>query len=788
MLTNFLKIGYRHLIKNSVFSFINVVGLAIGIACSALIMLWVADELSYDRIHANYDDIYQVYRNIELDDHIATDASEPYPLKEALRTASSQIKSVAMSNWGEGNLLTVGETRINKQGFAVTPEYLEIFTLPFIAGDPIHALDEPRSIVINRSTAVALFGDKDPLNQYIRMENKDELKVTGVFEDLPAQTTFRRDYLLSFAYFESISPWVRNSKDRWDNNSLQIFVQLQSGVKRESVTPAIHGLILKNLKQEPKSTLFLHPMSQWRLYSRFENGKAAGGLIDYVRLFTVIAAFVLVIACINFMNLATARSESRAREVGIRKSIGSRRKELVLQFLGESILVTTIAFLLAMLMVELSLPLYNLLVDKHLELNYSDPMIWVGAIATITVTGLVAGSYPAFYLSSFRPAEVLKGKSARGSKGILPRQVLVVVQFGFSILLIIGTTVMYKQIQHTKNRDLGYDRENLMMIWTTGDIEKNFTTFKEELKRTGVVKAACKSNSPITRIFSTNVPEWEGMTPGTNISFTTIATEYDYAETMGIKLVSGRDFSPDFKSDSTALLVNQAAVSIMGLKEPLGAKVKMWGIDFHIIGVMPDIIMDSPYHPVEPLLMMFQPTWSSTISVRLEKTDDLPASIAEVEKVFKKFNPDFPFEYRFADTEFSKKFASIHLISRLSGIFSTLAIAITCLGLFGLAAFTTEQRTKEIGIRKVMGASIPNLVGLISKDFSRLVLIAFLISAPLAWWFLNRFLERYPYRTEIQWWILPAAGIFAMAITLMIVASQAIKAARKNPAISLRTE
>lgn len=566
-----------------------------------------------------------------------------------------------------------------------------------------------------------------------------------------------------------------------------MYVLLQPGATEGEVNTSIKDIIKENNKNAPTAVLFLHPMSKWRLYSTFENGKIAGGMIDYVQLFTAIAVFVLVIACINFMNLATARSESRAREVGIRKSVGSRRKELILQFLGESLLVTFIAFLLAIVLVEIALPFYNQLVNKTIDVDYSNPLVWGAAFALVFVLGILSGSYPAFYLSSFQPVKVLKGKIKLGKGASTPRQVLVTLQFGFSIFLIIGTLIIYQQIMHVKNREMGYDRENLIQIWTNNELEENFQPVREALVQTGAVKSVCKSNSPITSIFSNIEVKWAGM-PDQRVAFTTIATEYDYTETMGIKMLKGRDFSRDFKSDSSAAIINQAAADFMNMKDPIGQKITMNDQELTIIGVVPNIVMAEPDKPVESMVLIFSPTWSSTITVRLNQTTDVTGALEKIEQVFKKHNPNYPFEYRFVDADFEKKFSSINLISRLASIFAGLAIVITCLGLLGLAAFTAEQRTKEMGIRKVLGASVSSIVVLISKDFSKLVLFAFLISAPLGWWFLNSFLERYPYRVEVQWWVLGSAGLLAFVLAITIVSTQALRAAVSNPVNSLRNE
>lgn len=788
MFKNYFKITLRSLLKKPAYSFINIGGLAIGIASSILILLWLADEYSFDRFHKNYTSIYKLYQSQQWAEGMSTGNSMPYLLKDVIQEKSSQIKNVVMTNWGEGNLLQVGEKRLSKMGLSATEDFFKVFSFNMIKGDPNTALAGSTSIVITESTAKSLFADRDPINQFIKVDNGQELKVTGVIKDVPPQSSFSFDYVLPFAYYESTQFWISNAKKGWDNNSFQMYVQLQAGASEAIVNNSIQNILKDNNPKAPTAKLFLHPASKWRLYSNFENGENTGGMIDYVKLFTAISIFVLLIACINFMNLATARSQTRAREVGIRKSVGSRRKEIIFQFLGESLLITFISFLSAIVLVELLLPGYNLLVDKNISIDYSNPLIWGAAISLVLVIGILSGSYPAFYLSSFQPVKVLKGKLDIGKNGSLPRQVLVTLQFGFSIFLIIGTIVIYQQIIHVKSREIGYDRENLIQIQTNNELETNFETIRQELIRTNAAKSVCKSNSPVTSSFSSNEVQWEGMPTGQRNSFTTIATEYDYTQTMGIKVLEGRDFSRDFKSDFSGVVINEAAVNFMGLKNPIGQKIKAIGMDLEIIGVTANVLMDSPYQPVLPLTMVFIPSWSSTITIRLNKTDNLPASLTKVENVFKKLNPNYPFTYRFADIDFEKKFSTINLVSRLAGIFAFLAIMITCLGLLGLAAFTAEQRTKEIGIRKVMGATVSNLVVLISKDFSRLVVFAFIISAPIGWWFLNNFLQRYPYRVAISWWVLLLAGVGCLVLALIIVSTQALRAATANPTKSLRSE
>ncbi len=789
MLFNYLKIAVRSLLKNPVFSFINIAGLSTGLACSILILLWVYDETTFDQYFPKYNHIYQVRLNAEVDKGITTGQSVPYALKDALLERDSRIKRTARTNWGEGALLSVGDKKLNKVGMWVTESFIDMFDLPMIKGTN-RALDDPRSIVLTEALAKAMFGNEDPMNKVIVVDNNLEVKVTGVMADLPKNTTFASyEFFMAYGHYELTQSWVKNVKDRWDNNVSQVFVELTPGTPVAEVDQSIRDIIAEHHKDLSNVSLFLQPMSHWRLYTNFTNGKESGGMILYVRLFTGIAIFILVIACINFMNLATARSERRAREVGIRKSIGSRRKDLIFQFLGESVLLALMAFLIAIGLVELSLPLYNQLVNKHLEIQYTSPNFWVPGLGLTLIAGLFAGSYPAFYLSAFNPVQVLKGRFMASRASATPRKVLVTLQFVFSILLMIGTVVVYQQIQHLRHRDTGYDRNNLLLIWTTSDIEKNYTPLKTELLASGHVESMCKSNSPVTAIYSTNtLDDWPGRQPGQRIEFTTIATEYDYTKTLGIKMLEGRDFSPEFPSDSMALVINQATVDILNLEHPIGETVKMWEQDWHIIGVMENVLMGDAHRPIEPLIMVHSPSWSSTITVRIKPSDDIQQTLAGVEAIFKKYNPAYPFEYRFADETFERKFATFSMIGRLSNVFTVLTLLITALGLFGLASFATEQRSKELSIRKVMGASVSSLVLLITRDFSRIVAVAFVIAAPVGWYIMNEFLQRYPYRIELSIWILPMVGFSALFLAITIVGVQALRTAVSNPVDSLRSE
>jgi putative ABC transport system permease protein len=787
MLKNYLLVTLRNLLKNGTYSFINIAGLSIGIVCSVLILLWVFDELSFDKFHPKADRLYQVWINATFDGKLNSWNSLPLPSYEALKTQNSNIANTVVADWGGDHLFTVGDKRITKRAFYTSEEFLGVFQFALLKGNAGSVLNDPTSIVITESMAKTFFGEADPVNQVIRVDNENDLKVTGVLKDLPKNSSFVFDALLPWKLNEK-KDWVKRQKTNWGNNSFQVFMELNDPLNKDLVEKSIRDLIIKKDPSDYKRELFLHPLLKWRLYSDFENGKAVSGRIEFVKMFGLIAIFILVIACINFMNLSTARSEQRAREVGIRKSVGSRRHELIFQFIGESLFISTIAFLIAILMAQLLMPYYNNLVDKKLFIDYGSTNFWLFAFGLIFLTGIISGSYPAFYLSSFQPVKVLKGKVQVGKNASMPRKVLVTLQFGFSIFLIIGTIVIYQQIQHVKSRNLGYEQENLITVEYTHEIGNNFRPIKLELLKTGVVKAVTKSNSPITDIWSNNFLGWPGKPETEKVIFTTIATEYDYTKTMGIKILEGRDFSEDFKSDSLAILVNKSAMDLMQLKNPLGEKLDLWGKKRELIGIVDNVLMGDPFQPIKPMFIVLDSGWAGAVTIRLEKTKDLQGALKKVGDVFKKYSPAYPFEYVFADQKFAKKFNDINMTSRLATLFALLAIIITGLGLFGLAAFAAEQRTKEIGIRKVMGASVSSLVGLMSKDFSRLVIVSFLISSPIAWWLLNNHLQQYKYRIEIEWWVFPVTGLVALVFALAIVSTQALRAAHANPAVSLRND
>ncbi|MEP6735250.1 MAG: ABC transporter permease [Chryseolinea sp.] len=789
MFRNYFIITFRNLYKNGFYSFINIAGLSIGITCSIMILLWVTDEVTFDKFLPKVNKLYQVWVTANFDGKINSWTSVPLPTYEAMKTADNHVKRSAVMDWGGDHLLTMNnETRLMKRGYFASQEFLEMFEFPLVSGNAIQVLNDPSYIVITESTAKALFGDADPINKVIRLDNENDVKVSGVLKDIPKNSSFQFDILIPWKYREVHNPWVKENMTNWGNYSFQVFVELDDPSREGDVEKSIKGMLFEHGEKDTKNEFFLYPMSRWRLFSNFENGVETGGMNDYVQMFTIIGVFIVIIACINFMNLATARSERRAREVGIRKSVGSRKYELILQFIGESTFISFIAFVVAILFAQLLLPYYNQLVEKQLIIGYASSSFWILAVSLITITGVVSGSYPAFYLSSFEPVKVLKGKVVVGKGASTPRKVLVTLQFGFSILLIISTIVIYRQIQLVKGRNLGYDQENLISVAYTNEVRKDFHPLKVELLASGEVESVTKSNSSITEVTSNNFLGWPGKPEDLRVIFSTVTAEYDYIKTMGIKLIEGRDFSEDFKSDSSAIIINKAGLALMNLKDPIGTELDLWGKKRNLIGIFDDVIMDNPFTPVKPMFIIYHETWIDAMSIRLKKTDDLQASLNTIQKIFEKHAPAYPFDYKFADVEFQKKFTTINLTSTLASLFAGLTILITGLGLFGLAAFTAEQRTKEIGIRKVLGATVPGLVGLMSKDFSKLVVLSFFIFAPLAWWLMNMYLERYTIRTTVEWWVFPMTGLIALVFALLIVSTQALKAAHANPARSLRSE
>lgn len=785
MISNYLTIAYRNLFRNKVFSAINILGLAVGLTCGILILLWVQDELSWDRFHKNIDRIYRVYMNRPGDNGTFTQTVVPLALWDELSNTPG-VRYATPTNTGAEVTLAYEDLRLSKSFYYAGPDFLKMYDFPLIEGSPEGQLDDASSIVLTRSTAEALFGRQSALGRVIRMDNRADLTVSGVIQDPPGNSTLQFQCIIPFKVIISLEPRYKEALTSWGNSSFFMYVALEDNADVSALEARIKDTIRKH-DSESKAELMLFPLKHSRLYSEFENGKSVGGAIAYVRIFTIIAVLILALACINFTNLATARSEKRAKEVGIRKTVGSTRKQLVFQFLSETLMITFISFGITIVMVEGLLPFYNRLIGKSLAVDYSSPIIWGIAVAFILITGIASGSYPAFFLSSFKPVAVLKGRLTLGMRGNLHRKIMVTSQFFFSIGLVISTIVIYSQLQHVKNREAGYDKNNLLMVPTTGDIQKNYDAIKRDLLDRSLATSVSVSSSPITSIQSWSMPEWQGQREDQKGYFGIVSIGHDYTRTLGAEMVLGRDFSEAF-NDSATVLLNEAAVRFMELEEPVGATIHLYDIDYTVAGVIKDVLMDSPYDPAHRTLFLYIPGWTSDVLIRLPQTGNIRDVIGSIGEVFKEHNPAFPFTYSFADQEFNKKFATEELIGNLANAFAILAIFISCLGLFGLSAFAAEQRTKEVGIRKVMGASATSILALFSKDFSKLVMVAFLIAAPVAWWLMSQWLQGYSYRVEIAWWMILGGGLFPLVLTWIIVGTQALRAASVNPSESLRME
>ena len=786
MFRNYFMIAWRNLKTKKSFSFINIVGLSIGMAAATLIILWIQNELSYDKFHENLDRTYQVWNKYKIDGKTGAWNNTPKVMAGTIKQDYPEIEVTARVNWPFPNLISFGDKRLKAWNTIVDSTFLQIFTFPIIKGNPNTALLGTYSIVLTEKLAKKIFGNEDPMGKIIKLDNADNFTVTGIVKDLPNNTSFTFEFLLPWAYLTKRS-W---DDTNWGNNSTMTYVLLKKKEGFASLQSKIKSLRKKYDKDDPNIETFLYPVSRLHLYGQFEEGVESGGRIEGVRLFGVIAILILLIACINFMNLSTARSEKRAKEVGIRKVAGAQKGNLISQFLGESILLSFIAAIIAFIIVILTLPSFNDLVSKQLAIDYSDYKFWLIALGFILFTGLLAGSYPAIYLSSFRPIKVLKGTFKAANAQITPRKILVVVQFTFAIVLIISTIIVRQQLQKGLDRKSGYSKDNLVFHYIEGDSEKNYPLIKNELLRDGIAVSVTKTSAPITQGWSNTWGfEWPGKPKDDKTIVNRFIADDAIIKTAGFELISGRDFDlKSFPTDSTAAILNETAVKLMGFKDPIGQIIKDNGTDWHIVGVIKDFILISPFRPIEPMVIEGAKGWYSAIHIKFSKEKPMAENIKLAEKIFKKYNPEYPFNYQFVDEEYGKKFDDQKRTSKLASIFACLAIIISCLGLFGLASYMAENRIKEIGVRKVLGASVANITRLLSVDFLKLVIISFLIAAPLAWWLGESWLKDYPYRVTIQWWVFALAGILSIAIALLTVGYQAIKAAMTNPVRSLRSE
>jgi len=794
MFKNYFKTAWRNLVKNKGYSAINIGGLAVGMAVAILIGLWVYDELSYDKYHENYDRIAQVMQHANFNGEIATQTANPALMGPTIRAKyGSDFKYVVQASWTGSHLLSIGNQHFSKMGIFFEPGAPEMLTLKMLKGTR-QALKDPYSIMLSASTAEALFGKENPMNKTIKLDRTVDVKVTGVYEDLPGNTSFNNvKIIMPWDLWLIQNPWVKQMETPWGSNFAQTFVQIADNADMQKVSAKIKNVKMDNVGPDEKRykwEVFLQPMSKWNLYNEFKNGKNTGGNIRYVWLFSIIGIFVLILACINFMNLSTARSEKRAREVGIRKAIGSMRWQIIRQFFAESYVVVLIAFILSLVLVAFLLPLFNDVADKKMTMPWTNAGFWLISIIFIFITGLLSGSYPALYLSSFQPLKVLKGTFKVGRGASIPRRVLVVMQFTVSVMLIIGTIIIYQQIQYAKDRPIGYARNGLINLNLETEVRQHFDAIRTELKNAGAIEEMTASNSPLTGVWNSNGGfDWEGKDPNLAVDFPNNTVTYDFGKTVKWTIKEGRDFSREFATDSAAFIINESAAKFLGFKDPVGKILKWENQPYTIIGVVKDIMQESPFYPVRPTLYhVSNPDNVFTMIMRLNPQKSASASLKTIEQVLKKYTPEVPFDYKFVDEDFGSKFSAEERIGKLSSYFAILAVFISCLGLFGMASFVAEQRTKEIGIRKVLGASVINLWRLLSIEFVLLVLLSCVVAAPIAYYYLDDWLTNYDYRISISWEVFAIASVLALFITLITVSFQAIKAAMSNPVKSLRTE
>jgi ABC-type antimicrobial peptide transport system permease subunit len=793
MLKNYFKTAWRSLKAGKSFSIIKIAGLAIGMACAILILLWLQNEISFDKFHKNKNDLYEVYVLTNNKDglHSAVNATSQ-PLGPALKQNYPEIAAFTrlldLNNW----LLSANnKSLISPKGLIVDSSFLEMFSFPLIEGNA--DLRSGNKIVITQNLATKLFGKEDPVGKIIKTENKDNFIVSGILKGLPANTRFQFDYLLPWAYHNSQNDGSANETEKWLSNNTSTFVLLKPNTNVDALNNKISDITKRYTGRNDVWTHFLFPLKKWHLYSEFENGKPVGGRIEMVRVFGIIAAFILLIACINFMNLSTAKSEKRAKEVGIRKVVGAAKSLLISQFIIEAFLTACIAGAIALLIVQLALPSFNTLVNTQLSIPYSSFYFWFFAAAFIIITSLLAGSYPAFYLSSFKPISIFKKQFKKANAAISPRQFLVVVQFTFAVILIISTIIIRNQIVHAEDRDKGYSNNNLVQVDFVGDIDKNYSLIKQDLISSGVASSVTKNMSGITDggAHSWGL-RWQNEAPAdTNTTITLYSTDADLVKTMGLQLIEGRDIDINkYPSDSFAVVLNETAVKLMGFKNPVGQIISQpySHIDLHVVGVVKDYVAGSPYEKIPPIVIKGPASWFNTMHIKFNPALSTADALAKTETIFKNYNPDYPFDYHFVDQEYAKKFNDEQHTKIMAGLFAFLAIFISCLGLFGLSAYVAESRIKEIGVRKVLGASVFHIIKLLSLDFMKLVCIAIIIATPVAWYAMSKWLQDYSYRINITWTTFFIAGLLAIAIALITVSFQSVKAALANPVRSLRTE
>lgn len=787
MIKNFFKITFRNLLRKKVFSSINILGLSIGMASALLILLWVQNELSYDRFYAKTDRLYQMYNRDKFEGVLHSWNRTPNVMTTTLKKDYPEVEDATRYN-NITFLVSNGEKHLNIRGAFADSGFLNMFDFSLLQGNAAQALNANYNIVLTKKLAVKLFGNENAIGKTVLIDSVENFTVSAVLKDLPNNTSFDFEYLLPWAFRKKLG-W---DDDNWGNNSVTTFVLLKPNASQAAFDKKVENITRSHSKET--TLVFTQPLSRLHLYSKDDNGKLVGGQIETVNLFIIIAILILLIACINFMNLSTAQSEKRAKEVGIRKTAGAHRNGLIFQFIGESIIISFIAFIIGLLLVQLSLQGFSQLTGKDLSVEYTSPLFWLFSIIFILFTGLIAGCYPAFYLSSFTPVKVLKGTFKKANALVTPRKVLVVLQFSFAIILIISTIIVSHQIQYGQDRDTGYNKNSLVYTFVQGDADKNYPLIRQELISSGAAISVSRSVNPITQRWNDSWGfSWDGCTDADKkTDFVRMGSDADFVKTMGVKLLQGRDIDIyNYPTDSTAIVLNEAAVKAMHVKDPIGMAVKNFGDrQFHVIGVVQDFILESPFEKKVTPTMIIGPSvdFFQVIHFKLNPSEAASQNIAKAETIFKKYNAQFPFEYVFADESYANKFKAQERTGKLSALFAGLSVFISCLGLFGLAMYMAETRIKEIGVRKVLGASVAGIASLLSKDFLKLVLIAFFIASPIAWYAMNKWLQGYTYRINIEWWVFVSAGLGSVLIAFITVSYQAIKAARSNPVKSLRTE
>ncbi len=793
MFKNYLKTALRNLWRNKTYSFLNLFGLAIGIACAGFVFLWVEDEMSFDSMYAKKDRLNFVLENWEYPDHTRTFESTPGLMGPALKAGIPGLANTCrLDDEAATKLFTVGDKALYSKGRYVDSSFFSMLELPFVEGNERQAFSQFYSIVLTEKAAQKFFGtSRNVIGKTVRLNRKQDYVVSAVIKDISKNATIQFEWLISFdVYFKE-----NDNLQNWGNNSPLTLVELKPGASAAVINRLLHNYIQTKVTTSIAHG-FLFPMKDWHLRWEFDNGKqTGGGRITYVHLFTVIAWIILLIACINFMNLATARSERRGREVGVRKVLGAEKGKLVIQFIGEALLMSLLAAFIAVLLISLVLPAFNLLVERQLTMELQRPLHIGFLLLIVLICGLVAGSYPSLYLSSFNPVIVLKGLKMKTGGAAFIRKGLVVLQFTVSIVLIIGTVIIFQQIEHIKNRNLGFDKDHLIEIPSADNLTNAFPVVKQELLNTGLVKnAALSDHTMINGGNNTDDLQWQGKDPGHKVLVSIREVGPELVETMGMKLLEGRRFtindSVSRKDKFMHILITEALARQMGKGSAVGKMIQSpdSSIRAVVIGVVKDYVYGDMYGQPDPVLFLCHPQVGSYLYVRTKPSTSPEQALVKIEAVVKKANPGYPFDYRWVDDEFNNMFNNETLISRLSRVFAALAIFISCLGLFGLAAFTAERRTKEIGIRKVLGASVPSITRLLSGDFLKLIILSDLVAFPVAWLVMSNWLRGYAYRVNIHAWVFVVAGLAAVGIALVTVSFQAVKAAVANPIKSIKTE